>query len=144
MKKQFIRVVLNGNKYYIDREADYAGWADNPGWDRTYPTIAVLGGMKNTQNSLDTFIHECLHGCDGSAYEPMVTQTAKNAAALLWNEGLRYYVRPVKVTNSVRKFVRGAIMAVLTGCNCKWDKLKIDVTARDIAAAAVKVGYRLK
>ena len=141
MKKQFVKVVLNGNLRWVDREANYAGWTDNPGWDK-YPSLAVWGGMKNTKRCLDIFIHECLHSCDGSAVESLVEKTATGVAGALWHKGLRYLPNPKgRKTEAIGVVID--VMRDLLELN-KWDWFKIGVTARDIANALIKVGYRLK
>ena len=145
MKKQFVKVVLNGNLRWVDREANYAGWTDNPGWDK-YPSLAVWGGMKNTKRCLDIFIHECLHSCDGSAVELLVEKAATKVAGFLWRKGLRYQPENNKLSGVVLRVTWFTIKKTITIMleNSEWDKLKVAVTARDIANALIKVGYRLK
>jgi len=140
MKKQFVKTVISGKTYTIDRNANYDGWVDSDRGGNDYYALAVFGGMKNARKCLDTFIHECLHACDDGATEKLVVQTAAKSARMLWSQGLRYFekCRPG----------RPSILPELTLLNAlsesKWDELKIGRTASDIAAALIKVGYRLK
>ena len=77
---------FNDVKYDVKLIEPVDGICDSPTGAR--PTLTVYADL-NSQEGLETVIHESLHACFWAKTEEKVSQTAKDVARFLWRLGFR-------------------------------------------------------
>ena len=87
---------FNGVKYYIDVEADYDGYCENPDTskDKEHPAIRIVNGLpcgndKGAKSGLRFIAHEALHASKYSTHEDVVIRASTELSNLLWRLGYR-------------------------------------------------------
>ena len=139
---------LNGVKYGIDLDGNYAGLCSPP--SDGMPEIHLTAAMENKRDCMVFLAHELLHGVDFKARHGVVYRTSEALGDDMWRKGWRWLPeRRHRLPREDRRnrredlqWLRLIIGEVLVACH--WPKRSRDVVVRDIGLALWRVGYRRK